>query len=149
MSRQYTTDYFLLLGEQALAKDSLNDLSMLFTLISHFYLMQLQAEKNQKPGLYLLQPENIFVLISQLFSLSTNSQKNLPTGTVGKGLTTAKYAFFIDVAITIAVSFTEFQCLCPDDLQHQICSQRSCCSQILYFSFLRLVVCVSLNIAYN
>ena len=142
------TDYSLLLGEQTLVRDSLNDL-MQFTLISHFYLMQLQGEKNQKPDLYLQQAENFFVLIPQLFCLSTNSQKNLPTGTAGKGLTTAKYVFFIGAAIKIAVSFSEFHCLCADDLQRQMCSQRSCCSQILYFLFWRLVVCVRLNIAYN
>ena len=34
--------------------------------------------------------------------------------TAGKRLTTAKYVFFIGAAIKIAVSFSEFQCLCAD-----------------------------------
>ena len=74
---------------------------MLFSLIS--ILCSCKEKKNWKPGVYLQQTENIFVLIPQLFSLSTNSQKNLPTRTAGKGLTTAKYVFFIGAAIKIVV----------------------------------------------
>ena len=59
--------------------------------------------------------------------LSVNKfTKNLLTA--GKKLTTAKYVSFISAAVKIAASFKEFQCLCADDLQRQIFSQRSCCS---------------------
>ena len=83
-------------------RDILNHLFMVFIYPS--FLISILCNCNEKPGLHLQQAENSFVLIPQLFCLSKNSQKGLPTA--GKILTTAKYVFFIGVAIKTAVSFS-------------------------------------------
>ena len=94
------------------------------------------ARRKNRSLIYISSKQRIFFCVDLTAFLSVNKFIKILPPTVGKRLTAAKHVFFfIGAAIKRAVIFSEFQCFYAVDLQYQICSQRSCCSQVLYFSF--------------
>ena len=59
--------------------DNLVDLSMLLTLISHFYFMQLQGVKN-RPLLYISRKQRMFLCWSHNFTVCQQTQKKSTYG---------------------------------------------------------------------